>query len=74
MLFTDPSLLVVGGCSFRRLTSRWRGCRRQLVAVLAADPWPVFEYQSWVKVASWLRSIAQKNALLIVWPRSVDAP
>jgi hypothetical protein len=30
--------------------------------------------QSWKNVASWLRLIAQKNALLIDWPRSVEAP
>jgi hypothetical protein len=30
--------------------------------------------QSWYTVASWLRPMAQKKALLIVWPLMVDAP
>ncbi len=38
------------------------------------NPWPVFEYQSWVNVASWLRLMAQKKALLSVCPLSVDVP
>ena len=37
-------------------------------------PCPVVEYQSCSNVASWLRLMAQKNALLMVWPRMVDVP
>ena len=36
--------------------------------------WPAVEYQSCMKVASWLRLIAQKKALLIEWPRTVELP
>ena len=38
------------------------------------NPCPVFEDQSCRKVASWLRSIAQKNALCSACPRSVEDP
>ena len=37
-------------------------------------PWPVWVNQSWKNVASWLRLIAQKKALLNDEPRSVDVP
>ena len=40
----------------------------------APIPCPVLVNQSWTKVASWLRPIAQKNALLIAWPRRRLAP
>jgi hypothetical protein len=37
-------------------------------------PVPRENSQSCKKVASWLRLIAQKNALLIDWPRADEAP
>src|SRR5918996_6108917 len=70
-----PAATFVSACWFNRYArSPPSEPPPQLYRYSVPTPWPAFENQSCVTVASWLRSIAQKNAFEMEWPRMVEEP
>ena len=66
-------LIIMGSKKKKGILSRLFG-DHVVEKVIDRAPCPVFVNQSWYSVRSWLRPIAQKNALLMAWPRSVELP